>query len=463
MRGVRASFCYDFRIMAMIRFSLQPMVRCLRRGASVALALSLAWGTVPAGASQQSFEDLLANLKSPTARTRQAAALELGRSRRREAVAPLSALVRDPEVRVRLEVVRALGKLRDLSAIPALVTSLQDGDAGIREEAIGTIVEIYAERDRGGPIDRFLQTFSDEFDRQSVPPFTMVDPGVFRGLAGTLRDEKRGIRAESAYAIGILGGGSAIPDLVAALQDPESEVRAAAATALGKVGTAEEGKALIPLLADSSATVRNRALQAIGVLRVRDAGPALREMFEQNRRRDLGTRALAALSRIGDPAQGDLFRELLSSNDPEQRRLAVEGLGRIADASMMASFKKDYQRERNRDVRLAYNFAIVSLGDRAFLDSIVLALGSTGGAARRARDYILELGPEIAPYLYPYLNDRDAEVRGALGEVLAQLGDVNAIPRLTPLLADPNSRVADRANRAIEKLRRAGGAAAPAP
>ncbi len=54
-------------------------------------------------------------------------------------------------------------------------------------------------------------------------------------------------------------------------------------------------------------------------------------------------------------------------------------------------------------------------------------------------------------------------MRGALGEVLAQLGDVNAIPRLTPLLADPNSRVADRANRAIEKLRRAGGAAAPAP
>ena len=196
------------------------------------------------------------------------------------------------------------------------MTSLQDGDAGIREEAIGTIVEIYAERDRGGPIDRFLQTFSDEFDRQSVPPFTTVDPGVFRGLAGTLRDEKKGIRAESAYAIGILGGGSAIPDLVAALQDPESEVRAAAATALGKVGTAEEGKALIPLLADNSATVRNRALQAIGVLRVRDAGPALREMFEQNRRRELGTRVLAALSRIGDPAQGDLFRELLYFERP---------------------------------------------------------------------------------------------------------------------------------------------------
>ena len=215
---------------------------------------------------------------------------------------------------------------------------------------------------------------------------------MFRGLAGTLKDEKKGVRAESAYAIGILGGGSAIPDLVAALQDPESDVRAAAATALGKVGTAEEGKALIPLLADDSTTVRNRTLPAIGVLRVREAGPALREMFEQNRRRELGTRVLGSLSRIGDPAQGDLFRELLYSNDPEQRRLAVEGLGRVADASMLASFKKDYQREKNSSVRLAHNSAIVLLGDHAFIDAIALGLGSSSATAKQARGYVLELG-----------------------------------------------------------------------
>jgi HEAT repeat protein len=449
--------------MARKRFSVQSVARRLRLGSAATLVIGLAWGLAPAVGAEQPFEDLVANLKSPTPRTRQEAARELGNSRRREAVAPLSALVRDPEVRVRLEVVKALRNLRDLSGVPALVTSLQDGDPGIREEAIGTLVEIYAERDRGGPVDRFLETFSDEYDRASVPPYTAVDPSVFRGLAGTLRDEKKGIRAESAYAIGILGGGSAVRELVSATQDPEAEVRAAAATAIGKVGTAEDGKSLVPLLADGSATVRNRALQAIGVLRVREAGPALREMFEQNRRRELGTRVLASLSRIGDPAQADLFRELLSSSDPEERRLAVEGLGRIAEPSTLPAFKKDYQREKDGEVRLAYNFAIASLGDRAFLDAIVLALGSSGGAARQARDYVLELGLSFAPDLYPYLNDRDPEVRGALCDVLAQLGDAGAPPRLTPLLADPNSKVADRANRAIEKLRRAGGGAAPRP
>jgi HEAT repeat protein len=449
--------------MASWHVSAHPVARRLRLGWMAALVAGLAWGLASPAGADESFEDLVANLKSPTARTRQAAAQELGRSRRREAVAPLSALVRDPEVRVRLEVVKALRNLRDLSAVPALVTSLQDGDPGIREEAIGTLVEIYAERERGGPIDRFLETFSDEYDRASVPPYTAVDPAVFRGLSGTLKDEKKGIRVESAYAIGILGGGSAVRELVSATQDPEADVRAAAATAIGKVGTAEDGKSLVPLLADQSTTVRNRALQAIGILRVREAGPALREMYEQNRRRELGTRLLASLSRIGDPAQADLFRELLSSNDPEERRLAVEGLGRVADPSMLASFKKDYQREKSDSVRLAYNFAITSLGDHAFLDAIALALGASGSTAKQARDYVLELGPAFAPDLFPYLNDRDPGVRGELCDILAQLGDAGAIPRLTPLLVDPNSKVADRANRAIEKLHRAGGGAAPRP
>ena len=135
-------------------------------------------------------------------------------------------------------------------------------------------------------------------------------------------------------------------------------MRGAAATSIGKVGTTADGKALIPLLADESADVRNRVLHAIGVLRVREAGPALREMYEQNQRRELGVKVLATLSRMGDPAQAALFRELMQDPDPEKKRLAVEGLGRVSDASRLAGFKKDYQRERNEEVKLAYSFAL---------------------------------------------------------------------------------------------------------
>jgi HEAT repeat protein len=411
-------------------------------------------------AASPSFDDLVANLKSPNASTRRDAAAELGKTRRREAVTPLAALVRDPDAKVRLEVVRALRALRDVSAVPAIVTSLGDGEKQIREEAIGSLVEIYTGRDRGNPVGRFLDLFSDEFDRSSIAPYTGAEAAVIQALAAKLRDEDKDIREEAALALGILNGTEGVPALTAALQDPEPGVRGAAATALGKIGTAENGKALIPLIEDPSTTVRNRVLQALGVLRVKEAGPALRQLYEANRRKEGGIKILTAISRIGDPAQADLFQELIQDSDPERKRLAIEGLGRISDVSRLPAFKKDYQREKSDELRLAYSFALTMLGDRAFLDTIVLTLPSrTLGS--RSRSYLVEMGPAILPELYPYLSDPEAEIRATLADIIASYGDPEAIARLTPLINDPSTTVADRANRAVERLRRAGAARPP--
>jgi len=425
----------------------------IRPWAAAGLAFSLFVSGLAHGAAKPSFEDLVANLKSPSAKTRIEAATALGKSRRREAVAPLAALVRDPEWRVRLEVVRALRELRDLSAVPAVVTAMGDGDLKVREEAISSLVEIYAERDRMTPVGRFLDLFSDEYDRSSIGPYVAVDPAAYQALGTRLSDEDTNIREYAALAVGILDGRTLVPQLVAALKDADDGVRGAAATALGKVGTAADGKNLIPLLADESTEVRRRVLQALGVLRVREAGPALREMYEANRKKELGLKVLSSLSRIADPAQADLFRELVQDPDPETRRLAIEGLGRISDPVMMPAFKKDYQRERNEELRLAQSFALTLLGDRAFLDSLVLCLPSrTLGS--RCRGYILEMGKDVLHDLYPYLNDPEEEVRGSVADILAAVGDPDAVPRLAPLVSDPSRDVADRANRAIERLRR---------
>jgi HEAT repeat protein len=428
---------------------------------AVALLLFLAAPSLGA-ATRLSFEDLLANLKSPNAKTRQEAAEVLGKSRRREAVAHLAPLVHDPEVKVRLEVVKALRQLREPSAVPALVSSLRDGDPSIREEAIGTLVELYSDRERASAVSRFLDLFSDEFDRSSIAPYVVVDPAVIQGLAKALQDEDKDIREEAALALGILNGTAALRSLTAALQDPEPGVRGAAATAIGKIGSVQDGRAVIPLLADTSSSVRHRALQAIGVLKVTEAGPALREMYEANRRKELGLKVLETLSRVGDPSLADLFQQLVQDADPTKRRLAVEGLGRISSASQLAAFKKDYQREHNDEVKLAYSFALARMGDRAFLDSIVLSLPSRSQGAR-ARAYLLEMGHGVVGELYPYLKDPDADVRAVLCEILGTIGDAGTIQHLTPLLSDPSSSVVDRATRAIERLRRATAAVMPAP
>ena len=369
----------------MLRFSLQPggAHDLEPAGRVAALALASSWGRARRVRPSSSFDDLLANLKSPNAKTRQEAAAELGKSRRREAVAPL---VR-PGARPRGQGApgggaRPCARCATSQAVPALVTSLQDGDPEIREEAIGTLVEIYAERERGGPVDRLPGDVLRRVRPRLGAALHRRRPDGLRGAsperAAGREDRPSGRTPASPSASS--AGGARCADLQAALQDPEAEVRGAAATAIGKVGTAEDGKALIPLLADELGDVRNRALQAIGVLRVRDAGPALREMFEQNRARELG-HARARLPERGSatPPRATSSASCCPRTTRSSARLAVEGLGRIADASMLPAFKKDYQREKNGERPAGLQLrARPARATAPSWTAIVLALGSSG-------------------------------------------------------------------------------------
>ncbi len=403
-------------------------------------------------AESQSFDENVANLKSPNAKTREKAAAALGKSRRREAVPPLAAVVRDPDLKVRRTAVQSLRKLRDVSAVPALLTSMQDGDNRIREEALEAVVEVYAGDLDRQPLPRFIEPFTAGYGRSGLSPFANVEPTVYDGLARSLGDEEPSIREDAARAIGILHGGAVVDQLLIALNDPVSRVRGAAATSLARVGSTADGTGLIPLLQDEDSDVRQRALQAIGVLRVRDATPALRALYETNRKSGFGVRILDSMSHLREPKLADLFRELLQDGDVNRRRLSIDGLARISSESLIDPLKRDFQREQNNEVRLALAFALTQLGDRAFIDTLVLRLGS-GGLQRRAQNYIYELGAEYLGDLYPYLDDIDPKVRIDLADLIGAMGEPSAIEHLMPLIGDDNKDVADHANRAVEQLR----------
>ncbi len=421
-------------------------------------ALLMTWLAADASAmARATCEDLRANLKSPNVRTREAAAGQLGSTRCQDSVTSLAALVRDPEPKVRLAVVKALGEIRDPSAAPALTTFLSDSAPDIRQEAIAAVTEIYTERDRPAGVDRLLGTFSDDIDTYRIPRYVQVDSGVVPALARLLQDEAAGVRRAAAQAIGTLSGRAAVPQLTSALADPDGAVRAEVVTALAKTATTAEGRVLTPALEDESSAVRMRVLHALGTLRVKEAGPALRAMWEANRRREWEPRILDAMARVRDPGLRELFLALVQDPDTTRRRFAIEGLARISDAAMVTAFKKDYQRENAEELRLAYCFGLTLLGDRAFIDSLVLTLPRRP-EGRRCRDYLLEMGPSILPELFPYLADPSADVRAELADLFSDMETPEAVPQLERLLSDPNTRVVDRATRAIEHLRRFGAA-----
>ena len=64
--------------------------------------------------------------------------------------------------------------------------------------------------------------------------------------------------------------------------------------------------------------------------------------------------------------------------DPRHRRPGVEGLARLGDKANEVRFKRDFQREKNDELRAAYAFAIFLFGDRPSISFQSLGSNSSG-------------------------------------------------------------------------------------
>jgi HEAT repeat protein len=415
----------------------------------VAVVVSVAGAVIPAGA-QSSYQDELANLRSPNVKTRVNAAKALGRSGRREAIEPLTEAVRDPEAKVRKAVVQALRKFRDVEAVDGLLMGLTDEEKDIRSESMAGILDLYVAPEKRGPI---LGVFKTRKKPEETEPVSPADARVIGALEARLRDEEPSIRRQAAYVLGMLQSEESVDALVLALPDMSLDVRAEVVDALGRIGGDQAGQSLIRALADSSSRTRSRAIDALGRMRYNPAAPALLNIYEAEEGKSMGDRALAALAQMGAPEARGVFYQMMTSSKPQRRTWAVEGLARLDEPRLAPSLTKDFLREPDPKVQLAYCFALARLGRPEFIDRLALSL-SKPDLRDQSRVYLVELGTPLLTELVTYLADPVVEVRKNMVLVLMEIGDPAAIPYLEPLLSDPDPEVADRANRAIAKLQR---------
>jgi HEAT repeat protein len=415
--------------------------------------------SVAAAAAQASFQDELANLRSPNAKTRSKAAEALGKSQRREAIEPLIRAMRDPEVKVRKEVIQALRSFQDVETVEGLIIGLSDEEKDIRDHSIEGLLEIYVAPQKRGPV---LGIFKAPRKPEDVDPLTPPDLKVVRALEARLRDDEPSLRRKAAYTLGMLQTEEAVPALVRALPDMDMDVRTEVVTALGRIGGDEAGQTLIRALNDSSDRTRTTAIEALGRMQYRPAAPALLSIYEAEQGGSMGDLTLAALARMGAPEARGVFYQNMTNQKAERRRYAVEGLGRLGDRALTSGLIKDFLREPDESVQLAYCFSIALLEHREFIDRLALSLSKIA-LRDQATDYLVELGSPFMTDLVTYLSDPVAEVRRGMVRVLMLIGDPAAIPYLEPLLADSDSRVADGANRAIARLQRVQGSASRQP
>ena len=144
------------------------------------------------------------------------------------------------------------------------------------------------------------------------------------------------------------------------------------------------------------------------------------------------------------------FAKQLGSTDPLVRQRSAEALARLA-ANDQRKLVEGYQlQEKNKEVRLALEWALYRMGRSEMLFRIVDELDS--GRQEQAIGYLSEL--ESPDELYPFLKrDNNApRIKAGLLKALARIGDAQTLELIKPFRESHQPYVAEAAEIAHDEI-----------
>jgi len=152
----------------------------------------------------------------------------------------------------------------------------------------------------------------------------------------------------------------------------------------------------------------------------------------------------------------------LSSPDPLVRRRSAEALARLAAVSQRKMVEGYQLQEKNKEVRLALDWALYRMGKSETLYRVVHELDS--GRQQQAMGYLSEVdSPDV---LYPFLrkSNNPPRVTAGLLKALGHIGDAQTLELMKPYRESTQPYVAEAAETACDQIeKRLGEAATPTP
>lgn len=159
------------------------------------------------------------------------------------------------------------------------------------------------------------------------------------------------------------------------------------------------------------------------------------------------TAAIDGVDARSNPAE---FARQLSSVDANVRRRSAEALARLAATDQRKLVEGYHFQEKNREVRLALDWALYRMGRSEALYRIVRELDS--GRQDQAIGYLWELeSPEL---LYPFLKktNNPPRVNAGLLKALARIGDAQTLDLVKPFRESHQPYVAEAAEIAYDEI-----------
>lgn len=280
-----------------------------------------------------------------------------------------------PETATACVAAAALGRVGDGSVLAPLARALDD-DGPLGEAAAAALAAV---AQREGPhtpaIQLLLRNAAAATGARARNLCRLLGvlgrtggPRYVPPLVALLGGHEPTVRVVAARALGHIPAGLAdgehegVMALCLALGDPEPSVRAAAARSLGQLGAAAAVHALLVATADDSPTVRAAAVQALVALDNPAALGRLREVVLADNAPAVVIQAIAGLGRSGSDLDLTMLMSLCRSADHEVAKAAARGLVRYPAHRATAAVLGLLEHDR-WDVRWAAAEVLAERGD----------------------------------------------------------------------------------------------------
>jgi HEAT repeat protein len=247
------------------------------------------------------------------------------------AVAPLSACMQDPEADVRAAACRALGALRKPHVIPALCQSLHSDSAQERTAAAHALSQMPGSR---------LEVLGPDLEPDREPDRIVMALEILESARSTslapkvialLRDARPVIRRAALRVLRHHSGRAPDDRIIEMLSDEDGSVRTEAVEALVRRECRKAEVALVPLL-DAPDPLRYHVIRGLGRLHVKGAAAKLMDIFSTAPAHER-IEIVAALNLMAAPGLLPFLKDRLLEHDLETRRVASDGLARLATAA----------------------------------------------------------------------------------------------------------------------------------
>ncbi len=381
-------------------------------------------------------------------------------------VEQLKPYLQDGSAEVRRAAVSSLAEIGGQAALDPLTAALGDGDGEVQMTATSGLVNFYLpgyyqsgwrsrlKRGTDSLLDRFRE------DNEPVAPaHVTARPEIIAALGRvTAESGSMEARAGAARALGILRGGAASDQLLAALQTKNTPVMYEVLTAFEKIRNREVAPRLFYMLSDPDEKVQIAAIQTVSVLGNTEANEPLREAWERTKSEKVRRALLEAMAMLPDEKNRGLFEQHLLSQDEELRAGAAEGLGRLGKAEDRTRLETLWEGERKMRPRLSLAFALVALGKREVseLSPLQYLINTLNHRAWRgvSQGFLKDLAPEaeVRWALHNTLTLASRAEKAAIAQILGERGTKDSVEPLERLSKDPDADVAAESLRALRTL-----------